>query len=79
MVKVRKTGLDFEVDKLPKSIENVVTGDSFQTIVSLVSVEDLKNVTKKNNWLFNWKQEIKQANRIVYKLTIAGNIKLFKG
>jgi hypothetical protein len=31
MKKVAKTGLDFIIDKLTKSIENVVTGDSFAT------------------------------------------------
>ncbi len=39
--------LDFEIDKLTKSIENAVTGDSFLTEVSLLTKKDLKNVTKK--------------------------------
>ena len=40
--------LDFEVDKLTRSIENVVSGDSFQTDVSNLLKTDLKQVTKKN-------------------------------
>ena len=47
--------LDFLIDKLTNSVENVVTGDSFQTKVSLVASTDLKKITKKNKWLFDWK------------------------
>jgi hypothetical protein len=32
----REIGLDFVVDKLTNSIENVVTGDSFATDISLL-------------------------------------------
>jgi hypothetical protein len=41
--------LDFIIDKLTNSIENIVTGDSFQTEVSVVTKEDLKHITKKIN------------------------------
>ncbi len=51
--KTKKKLLDVEIDKLTRSIENVVTGDSFLTEISLVTKQDLKLVTKKNNWLFN--------------------------
>ena len=47
MKKKKQIGLDFVVDKLTNSIENVVTGDSFTTEISLISVSDLKNITKK--------------------------------
>ena len=40
-------GLDFLIDKLTNSIENVVTGDSFATDISLLKSSDLKNITKK--------------------------------
>ena len=53
MKKIKESGLDFIIDKLTNSIENVVTGDSFLTEISLVTKQDLKLVTKKNNWLFN--------------------------
>jgi len=57
-VKKRKEiGLDFEVDKLTNSIENVITGDSFATDISIVTKTDLKNITKKNKWQFDWKFE----------------------
>ncbi|WP_245529091.1 hypothetical protein [Aequorivita sublithincola] len=57
MKKKENIELDFLIDKLTNSIENVVTGDSFHSVVSLVSTTDLKAVTKKNKWLFNWKFE----------------------
>lgn len=34
--------LDFEIDKLTRSIENAFTGDSFLTEVSLLTKTDLK-------------------------------------
>lgn len=79
MKKQENNELDFLVDKLTNSIENVVTGDSFQTVVSLASTSDLKATTKKNGWLFNWKFEHKQHEREVYKLTIAGNPNVVQG
>ena len=39
-----KIELDFEVDKLANSIENVISGDSFSTEVSVVAVSDLKEL-----------------------------------
>ena len=71
--------IDIEIDKLTNSIENVITGDSFQTNISLVDNNDLKSITKKNGWLFNWKSEYKQPDRDVYKLTISGNPEIVQG
>ena len=71
--KQKQTGLDFVVDKLTDSIENVVTGDSFPTDITLISNADLKTVTKKNGWAFDWKEELKQPERDIYKLTIVNN------
>lgn len=79
MKKKENIELDFLIDKLTNSIENVITGDSFQTVVSLVSKNDLKKVTKKNKWLFNWKFEHGQPEREVYKLTISGNPTVIQG
>jgi hypothetical protein len=79
-VKKRKEiGLDFEVDKLTNSIENVVTGDSFATEISIVTIADLKTVTKRNKWQFDWKFEYKQPQREVYKLTIVNNQQIIQG
>ncbi len=79
MNKKENKELDFLIDKLTNSIENVVTGDKFQTVISLVSINDLKSVTKKSKWLFDWKFEYKQPEREVYKLTIVGNPSIIQG
>jgi hypothetical protein len=79
-VKRRKEiGLDFEVDKLTNSIENVKSGDSFATEISVLTVSDLKTLTKRNNWQFDWKFEYKQPEREVYKLTIVNNQNIIQG
>lgn len=71
--------LDFEVDKLTNSIENILTGDVFATDVLLVNKNDFKVVTKKSGWLFNWMNEFKQPVREVYKLTIVNNLSVIQG
>ena len=73
MKKRKITYLDFVVDKLTHSIENVQTGDSFKTDVSLVTKDELKNITRKNGWVFDWKGELKAPEKEVYKLTISGS------
>lgn len=79
MTKRKVTGLSFEVDKLTRSIENVVTGDSFQTVVLPLTKEDLKTIAKKRGWLFDWKPEFKSAERKVFKLTTVENPTWSKG
>ena len=37
--------IDIEFDKLTNSIENVITGDSFQTDISLIDKGDLKTIS----------------------------------
>jgi hypothetical protein len=60
-VKKRKQiPLDFVIDKLTNSIENVQTGDRFSTNITLLSTDDLKSISKKNGWQFDWKYELKQ-------------------
>lgn len=79
MGKRKEKGLDFLVDKLTNSIENVVTGDSFQTEISIVSFKELKLINKKNGWLFNWADEFKEPSRDIYKLSIINNQKIIQG
>lgn len=74
-----KQGLDFEIDKLTNSIENIITGDSFSTDISILSSNDLKNITKKQGWLFDWKKEFKEPARDIYKLTIVNNPTIIQG
>ncbi len=79
MKKAKINKLDFEVDKLTNSIENILTGDSFPTDVSIISKEDLKVMDKKTGWLFDWNTEAKLADRDVYKLTIVNNSTVIQG
>ena len=79
MEKNKEIGLDFIIDKLTNSIENVVTGDSFATEISILTANDLKTATTKNGWLFNWKDEFKEPARDVYKLTIVNNPTIIQG
>lgn len=71
--------LDFVVDKLTNSIENVKSGDSFPTEVSVLTSEELKRITKKNGWKFDWKLEFKVPEREIYKLTISNNPNIIQG
>ena len=79
MKKIKTIPLDFIVDKLTNSIENVLTGDSFHTDISLIGVSEIKTITKKNGWVFDWKYELKQPEREVYKLTIVNNSHIIQG
>lgn len=54
----KQIGLDFVIDRLTNSIENTITGDNFQTEVSLFTIEDNKLCVKKNGWNFDWKIEL---------------------
>ena len=72
-------GLDIHVDKLTNSIENVVTGDSFATDISIVTYSELKNVNRKNYWKFDWKFEQRQPEREVYRLSIVNNHHVIQG
>ena len=64
---------------MTNSITNVITGDNFQTVVSILDGHDLKSVSKKNGWLFNWRSEYKLPDRDIYKLTIEGNPEVVQG
>ena len=75
----KQIGLDFVIDRLTNSIENTVTGDSFQTEVSLFTIEDSKLCVKKNGWNFDWKIELKDNKKEVYKLTILNNTSVIQG
>ena len=79
MEKQRKYHLGVEIDRLTNSIVNTISGDSFPTDVHPAAKPDLKNVTKKNGWLFNWASECKLADKQVFKLTIRNNPEIVQG
>ena len=73
MKKRDKKGFDVEIDELTNSIKNLISGDSFSTDISRITKTDLKKINKKKGWQFDWKLELKQPERDVYKLTIVNN------
>lgn len=79
MTRRESNELDFVIDKLTNSIENIVTGDSFPTEISVVTRDDLKLTSKKNGWVFTWLTEFKKPERETYKLTILNNPNVIQG
>jgi hypothetical protein len=71
--------LDFEIDKLTESIENIHSGDRFITEISLLLKSEVKNLTKRSGWNFDWKAELYAPERDVYKLTITNNPSIIQG
>ena len=39
----------------------------------------LESITKKSRWQFDWKYELNQPEREVYKLTISNNLSVIQG
>lgn len=70
---------NFIIDELTNSIRNTISGDSFQTEVSILTKNDLKTITKKNGWNFNWRIEFNDLTKEVYKLTIVNNPSIIQG
>ena len=79
MKREKRIHLDFVIDNLTNSIQNTISGDSFPTDVSRLTKADLKQVMKKIGWNFNWKDELKNNAREVYKLTITNNPNIVQG
>jgi hypothetical protein len=69
---------NIEIDKLTRSVENAISGDSFKTEVLELTLLDVRNI-KKGDWLFDWKAEIKSIDRKVYKLVIVENPNIIQG
>lgn len=70
--------INIEIDKLTRSIENVVSGDSFKTEILPLSSKDIKTI-KKKDWLFDWSSEAKIKDKTVYKLVIVNNPGIIQG
>lgn len=70
---------DFVIDRLTNSVLNTISGDSFPTEVSILTKNDLKGVTKKSGWNFDWRAEFKNEKSEQYKLTIVHNPNIIQG
>jgi hypothetical protein len=69
---------EIEIDRLTRSIENAVSGDSFKTQVLELTSPDIRKI-KSADWLFEWKVEAKQLNKKIYKLVILDNPTIIQG
>lgn len=78
MKKRKRTGLDFEIDKLTNSIENLATGEVFDTEIVRLTQADTKQI-KNAEWQFNWHKELKDTSKEVYKLTTVNNPLIIQG
>ena len=78
MKKQQASGLDFEIDRLTNSIENVLTGEIFDTEIDKLTDKDIKQI-KQTEWLFNWHKELKDKTKEVYKLTTVNNPTIIQG
>lgn len=74
----KEIGLDFEIDKLTNSIENLATGEVFNTQIVRLEDSDSKQI-KKTDWQFNWRKELKDKSKEVYKLTTDNNPTIIQG
>ena len=79
MKKDKKIYLDFVIDKLTNSIQNTISGDSFQTEISLLTKDDVGQTSKILGWNFNWSYELSNNSKEIYKLTIVGNPTIIQG
>lgn len=79
MKKSNIIGIDIEIDELTNSIRNIVSGDSFPTDITRITISDLKTISTNNGWQFDWKLELKQPERDVFKLTIVNNQMIIQG
>lgn len=78
MKTIKKTPLDFEIDKLTNSIENISTGEVFDTAIVRITSKDLK-LFHLSEWQFDWSQELKDKTKEVYKLTTINNPTIILG
>ena len=71
-------GIGTRIDKITNSIEDRISGLSIETSIIPLAKFELTKVKKGNGWKFNWRKEITERDRIVYKLVTAYNPELFK-
>ena len=78
MKKQRNSGNEFIVDKLTNSIENISTGEVFDTEIVRLTGSDASQI-KKSDWQFDWHKELKDKTKNIYKLTTVNNPTIIQG
>ena len=79
MTKTRHIALDFEIDKLTRSIENTITGESCPTEILLATAEDIAQIKEAKTWQFDWGKEYRTPKRKTYKLTTIADPQTIQG
>ena len=74
----RKQRLDFEVDRLTNSIQNILTGEVFETEIIQLGMQD-KGFLQKLKWSFDWAAELENPRRQVHAVTTKENPLIFQG
>ncbi|MBM2816563.1 MAG: hypothetical protein HW421_3325 [Ignavibacteria bacterium] len=70
--------IDIRIDKLTRSIENSLTGEIFETDISIINLSNIKLI-KKTQWIFDWHKELFDNTKEVYKLTTINNPTIIHG
>ena len=78
MKKNQNIELDFIIDKLTNSIENILTGEVFDTEIVKLTDKD-KSQIRKENWQFDWHKELKDDTKEIYKLITINNPNVIHG
>lgn len=73
-----KKPVDVHIDKLTNSIENIITGEVFDTAITQLTTKDSKQVILAA-WQFDWQSELKDKTKLVYKLTTFNNPNIIQG
>jgi hypothetical protein len=71
--------LEFEIDKLTHSIENAQTGENYPTDILPFTKQDLLQIGKKNGWNFDWRKELNDTSKEVYKLVLCQQSEKIQG
>ncbi len=71
-------GLDFIIDKLTNSIENTFTKEVFDTEIVRLTTIDIKQI-RKGDWVFDWRKELKDTSKEIFKLTTVNNPTIIQG
>ncbi len=69
--------INIEIDKLTNSIENRITGDSFDTQVLPVEENEIEKIKK--GWNFDWILEWNSEKSKVFKLIVEDNTDVIQG
>ncbi|MCL1867893.1 MAG: hypothetical protein FWF72_02940 [Paludibacter sp.] len=68
-----------EIDKLTHSLEDVTTWNILQTDVLPLEKADLRVISKKLGWKFNWRTEYIVQEKQVFKLVLKNEQKTIQG